>query len=401
MLRLLPQLLLFLTAWLLGTSGAFAQRVQFPSQVPSYDVTPPGYTPPSLPPTTSPLTSSFDPYANPSLGTPPPDIPYTVSPQFAQPQQFGQPPLGQPIAPQLAPPVTPVVPQQGGSLYPNGLPNQWNSNTYAYGNSDGTVAQLQRLMQQISAEQTYLYTDGGVTGFGIDRTELAATFGVPIFYNPETPLLVTPGFAFNWWSGPSLDGFDLPPRVYDAYIDGAWHPQFNQFLSADLGLRTGVWTDFNNWNDAIRIMGRALGEVALTPKLSMLGGIWYLDRNAVKLLPAGGVHWRPNELWDMYLVFPNPKIRRRSITVGTSQWWIYLAGEYGGGRWAVERIEGDDTVDYNDIRVFTGIEWETQTQIRGHIEVGFAFDREIVYGQTATPNLDLDNTFMFRGGFDF
>ena len=392
MLRLLPQILLFFIAWSLGANWVCAQRVQFPTQVPSYDVTPPGYTPPSLPPTTPPLTSSFDPYANPSLGTPPPDIPYTVSPQFAQPQ---------PVTPQMAPPVTPGVPQQGSSLYPNGVPSQWESNTYAYGNSDGSVAHLQRLMQQISMEQTYLYTDGSSTGFGVNRTDLSATFGFPIFYNPETPLLVTPGFAFNWWSGPSVPGADLPPRVYDAYVDTAWRPQFSPVCSADLGLRTGVWTDFNNWDDAFRIMGRAMGVIAISPKCDLVGGFWYLDRNEVQWLPAGGVHWRPNEIWDNYLVFPNPKIRRRSITMGTSQCWIYFSGEYGGGRWSVERSVGDDNVDYNDIRANFGIEWETQTQLRGHVEVGYVINREIVYAQSATPTLELDDTIMFRGGFDF
>lgn len=401
MLRLPPKLLLFIVAWLLGTNWVCAQRVQFPSQVPSYDVTPPGYTPPSLTPSVPQITPTFDPYANPNLGTPPPDIPYNVTPQFAQPQQFGQPPLGQPILPQAAPPITPGIPQQGSSLYPNGLPYQWESNTYQYGNSDGTVAHLQRLLQQISMEQTWLYTDDTNDGFGVNRTELTATFGVPIFYNPETPLLVTPGFAFNWWEGPSVPGADLPPQVYDAYLDGAWHPQLSQFLSADLGLRTGVWTDFNNWNDAIRILGRGLGTIALTPQFDVIGGVWYLDRNDIKLLPAGGVHWRPNELWDYYLVFPNPKIRRRSITVGASQWWVYFAGEYGGGAWAVERDVGDDNVDYNDIRVIFGIEWQTQTQARGHVEVAYVFDREIVFAETPTPTLELDDTIMFRGGFDF
>ncbi|WP_148073911.1 superantigen-like protein SSL4 [Bythopirellula goksoeyrii] len=396
MLRLFSKLLLFLAACSIGTNWVCAQRVQFPTQVPSYDVTPPGYTPPSLSPTAPQITPTFDPYANPNLGAPPPDIPYTVSPQFAQPQQYGQP-----VLPQATPPVNPGVPQQGGSLYPNGMPYQWESNTYQYGNSDGTVAHLQRLMQQISLEQTYIYSNGSADGFSVNRTELAATFGVPIFYNPETPLLITPGFAFNWWGGPKVPGADLPPRVYDAYIDGAWHPQFSQFCSADLGLRTGVWTDFNNWNDAIRIMGRGLGNIALSPQFNLIGGVWYLDRNSVKLLPAGGVHWRPGGLWDFYLVFPNPKIRRRFTTFGASQSWIYFAGEYGGGRWAVEREVGDDNVDYNDIRAIFGIEWETQTQMRGHLEIAYVFDREIIYAQTPTPTLNLDDSIMFRGGFDF
>ena len=73
-----------------------------------------------------------------------------------------------------------------------------------------------------------------------------------MFYNIETPLLVTPGFAFNWLNGPLSDpadvprGPDLPPRLYDAYLDFAWYPRVNQWLGAELGVRTGVWSDFDH-----------------------------------------------------------------------------------------------------------------------------------------------------------
>lgn len=398
MLRFAQVWLLGLAGWLLHTSLAHAQRVQFPAVVPNNSPAPTFQSPPISPP----LTPTFDPYANPLLGTPPADIPYNVSPQLGQPG-FPQPAYPQPVLPQAAPPATPGIPQQGGSLFPNGLPWQWDNNTYQYQNSDGTVARLQRFMQQISVESTWLHSDNSADALGITRLELEATFGFPVFYNPDTPLLITPGFAFNWLDGPGAPGYDLPPRVYDAYLDAAWHPQINQFLSADLGLRTGVWTDFHEVNsDSLRLLGRGLGVLALSPQFDVVAGVWYLDRNHIKLLPAGGVHWRPGPLWDMYLVFPNPKIRRKSIMVGASQWWIYFAGEYGGGRWTVDRpgIGGDD-IDINDLRAIFGIEWETQTQARGHFEIGYVFDREILYSATTTPKLKLDDTIMLRLGFDF
>lgn len=386
----------FCVAWLVVINPVVAQRVQFPSAVSPDDVVPPSYSP-SAPA----ITPTFDPYANSNLGAPPADVPYSVAPQLGQPQ-YAQPQLGQPVLPQAAPPVTPPVPQQGGSLFPSGLPYSWDSSTYQYGNSDGTVSRLQRFLQQLSAEHTFLYDKNDYNGFEVNRTELSATFGMPIFYNPDTPLLITPGFAFNWFEGPGVVGADMPPRAYDAYIDGAWHPQFNQFLGADLGLRTGVWTDFHELtDDSIRILGRGLGVIAITPQFDVLAGVWYLDRNEVKLLPAGGFHWRPNNLWDIYAVFPNPKIRRRSINVGASQWWVYFAGEYGGDRWTVQREFTGDDVDYNDIRVLFGIEWETQTQARGHLEVGYVFNRELVFAGSGDPTLELDDSIMFRGGIDF
>lgn len=404
MTRLLPSLFLFV-AWSALVPSAMAQRVQFPSAAPAFTPTP------------QPTLSEFDPYGNPLLGTPPPDVPYNAAPQFGSPVVPGtiSPPATPPTGIGVAQPLAqPGVTQQGGSLFPNGLPYQWESGAYQYQNSDGSVVRLQRLLQQISFEHTYLYGDGSLRALEWNRSELAGTFAFPIFYNPNTPLLMTPGFAFNWLEGPITpppadpnvqdpNDPDMPPRVYDAYLDFAWHPQLTEWLRADLGVRTGVWSDFNDWSsDAIRIMGRGVGVLSFSPHCDLHVGVWYLDRNRVKLLPAGGIHWRPGPEWDLYLVFPNPKIRKRWVTYGTSQWWWYVGAEYGGGRWVVERrFNVTDDVDYNDIRAFFGLEWETQTQARGHFEVGYVFDRELLYTNTVTPDLRLDDTFMIRAGFDF
>lgn len=388
--------------WWVGAESLVAQRVEFPSAVPNFTPTP----------TPQPTLPGFDPYGNPLLGTPPADVPYNVAPGLSSsPPPItppGTPPVttGGPIGP---PPTvaTPGAPTLGGSVYPSGVPFQWESGAYQYQNSDGTVVRLQRLLQQIGFEHTWLWGEQGIDELGVNRTEITATFGVPIFYNPNTPLLITPGFAFNWLEGPvsapANDFADLPPRVYDAYLDGAWHPQFTDWLSADLGLRTGVWTDFHEVNtDSIRILGRGLGVIALSPQLDVHVGVWYLDRNKVKLLPAGGIHWRPSPEWDAYLVFPNPKVRKRSINIGSSQLWVYAAGEYGGGRWTIERASGmGDDFDYNDIRAIFGIEWETQTQARGHIEVGYVFDRELLYDSQMPAELNLDDTVMVRCGLNF
>ncbi len=381
-------------AWLgAHRDAAFAQRVQFPSTVPN--------TTPLYPPTPQPSLAAptFDPYATPGIAAPPADIPYAgapaLTPNFSPPPMAAPPAVGIPYA---APPSVPP----GGNLFQHMPTVQWNRGTYDYQNPDGTVARLQRFLQQISAEHTYLYGTDDPRDLEINRTELAATFGVPIFYNPDTPLLITPGFAFNFLEGPTGPEADLPPVVYDAYVDGAWHPRFNDFLGADLGVRTGVWTDFHAVNsDSIRILGRGLGVISLSPKMDLHAGVWYLDRNRIKLLPAGGVHWRPNPEWDAFLVFPNPKIRKRTVNIGSSQWWWYVAGEYGGGRWTVERSIGDDDIDYNDIRVLLGLEFETQTRMHGHVEVGYVFDREVLYDSGMPPAFEPDDTVMLRAGLEF
>jgi hypothetical protein len=163
-----------------------------------------------------------------------------------------------------------------------------------------------------------------------------------------------------------------------------------------------VWSDFDHVSsDSLRFLGRGLASIAASPNLDVLVGAVYLDRIDVKLLPAGGVYWRPTPEWDLYLVFPNPKARKFLSAIGNSKWYGYAAGEYGGGSWTVERALRDDRIDYNDIRVIGGLGWETQTLIRGHIEIGYVFDREIIFASGLPPNFRPDDTFMIRAGVDF
>ncbi|MEX0643280.1 MAG: hypothetical protein WD468_11295 [Pirellulales bacterium] len=406
-------------------SSAFAQRVQFPtSAIPAQTTlpaTPSPYSVPAPPAFSAPVgpppavvspyavtpAAPAVPYSAPAVGAPPAFDPYAVGNSVAAP-----PPPAMPY--NFSPPPVAPPPAQPNSLYPNGMPFQYQQPA-PYGApttpGEGYWEKTQRFLQELSIEGTYLYgkhTDPEELSW--TRFEASSTFAFPLWYNIETPLLVTPGFAFNWLGGPATGppmgmvpgGPDLPPQVYDAYLDFAWYPRVTEYLGAELGFRTGVWSDFSYWDtDSIRFLGRGLANVSLTPQLDILFGAVYLDRLDVKILPAGGVYYRPSPEWDLYLVFPNPKIRNFISAVGNTKWYWYAAGEYGGGTWTVTRQVNRDQFDYNDIRVSGGVEFETQTQIRGHLEIGYVFDRELLFRSGEPGNFSLDNTFMFRGGVDF
>ena len=415
--------------------AAEAQRVQFPTPAqPVQTTTPytPGTTYPAPPPTFG--STVAPPPSGAAPVTPYPTTPYAPSPYPPapvpgtpySPSAVGPPPLFDPYAsggtagpPPPAvpynytpPPPASAFPQQPGPLFPEGSPFQWQPAPITT-SGEGYWQKTQRFLQELSFEATYLYGDHtSRSDLEINRAELSSTFAFPMFYNIETPLLVTPGFAVNWLEGPLADPTamprepDMPPTLYDAYLDFAWYPRVSEWLGAELGVRTGVWSDFEGVStDSIRLLGRGLASVALTPQLDILFGAVYLDRVDVKLLPAGGVYYRPTPEWDMYIVFPNPKIRRFLTAIGNSKWYWYAAGEYGGGSWTVERGTGmgriDDRVDINDIRVIGGLEWETQTFIRGHIEAGYVFERELVFVSRAPAEFVLDDTFMVRAGIDF
>ncbi len=398
------------------TTNLLAQREQFPTptqpiqSTSPYNVAPspynvPGapaptyYSPAATPPTlASPAPVST--YAPAAVGPPPSFDPYAVG-SVAPAPPMAQYPVAQPAAVQPYP--APVAPPP---LQPTN-PFQYQPTPYDMTTSgEGYWQKTQRFMQELSAEYTFLYgRQSNPNDFGLNRLELSSTFAFPMLYDIQTPLLVTPGFAFNWLQGPSAPGPpppDLPPRVYDAYLDLAWYPHPYQWLGLELGFRTGVYSDFSHVDsDSLRLMGRGAADLAIAPDMDVVLGAAYLDRLNVKILPVVGIYYRPSPDWDIYAVFPNPKIRKFLAAVGTTKWWGYAAGEYGGGSWSVDRSIGGDRFDYNDIRVIGGLEWETQSQIKGHFEVGYVFDREIVFDSQLPPDFKPNGTIMLRTGINF
>ncbi|WP_146575555.1 hypothetical protein [Botrimarina hoheduenensis] len=409
------------------------QRLQVPQG--TYSAAPPAWGDPfTAAPAASVPPPSFDPYSGaigvpngpspfssaPYAGPPPAALPYSYAPPagggYAAPPAYGglAPGAASPYgAPYSAAPVAPSysygAPPAPAGLYGEGSPLGWQPGTYGFEQGDGSTVRFRQFFSRLRGEHTILLGDNSADAFEVNRTEIASTFAWPIAGQIETPLLVTPGFAFNWFNGPEGDptsmprGPDLPPRAYDAYVDFSWFPRFSPELGAELGFRTGVWTDFDEVStDSMRFLGRALGVVTLTPQFELLLGAVYLDRLRVKTLPAGGVRWRPSPEWDLYLVFPNPKIRRTMRSFGSTDWWWYVAGEYGGGSWTVQREDIGDRIDYNDLRLLFGLEWQAATQARGHIEVGYAFDREILFGDSGDPARFLpDDAVMFRIGIGY
>ncbi len=413
-----------LLAMLASTSGG-QQRILFPTQVSQ----PADIGPPAISGGTAvPGAPGWDAYADPGLSgppaiySPPGSTPYTAvpgayPPGVVQPGPYPpyQPGAVQPGAvpgPYAAPPygADPYynpAPTQPGYLYPNGAPTYTGPGS-PMENPLEMINGWSRFFQEIRLQETYMY-DSGNLRLSINDIETSATFAFPLGWN-KAPLLVTPGYGLHLFSGPPGHGpgsADLPAQTYDAYIDGAWAPQFSPWLGAELGARVGVFTDYHTFNTrhSIREMGRALAVVNYSPTVHFKLGVVYLDRNYVKMLPAGGVFWSPDPDTRIELFFPRPKYTHRITTTGTYQIWLYSTAEYGGGAWTIRRADGvSDDFDYNDIKMSTGLEFipETSTAaVRGYLEVGTALDRELRYRSNNPREVDLSNAFMVRAGVSY
>lgn len=381
--------LCWLTVCLVCTSPAGAQRVQFPTMVENPALAPPlGSGSSSIGvPSSSPLApGGYDPYASPlaqaQVATP--------QPTFPAPQPYAAPTYS-PYAPSPYSPA-PYSPEPT-ALYPEGI---------QFPQSNFSMGQTLKFMQDIRLRWSWL-SPMGDRSLGVNDVETNVTFAVP-FFKTTSPLMITPGFAIHFWDGPVTEApyfADLPARTYDAYLDSAWYPQITTWLSAQVGVRVGAYTDFNTFNtNSIRIMGRGLGVISLTPTLQFALGAVYLDRVLIKILPAGGLIWTPNPDARYEFLFPNPRGARRWTTFGNTDVWLYITGEYGGGSWTAQRINLSDQFDYNDLRVSGGIESFGLRGFSAFFEVGYVWDREIVY-RFGPPNYPASDTVMLRAGASY
>jgi len=334
---------------------------------------------------------------SPNLGAPFPPSSPGGPPGIGLPQGAGQstlPPNWDPFGPAGADPPPTLLPKD--PLVPGVSRESWSS--------------VQRFLQEIRLDNVWMPGDSA-SELGLNDTELSATFAIPLGWDIEHPLLITPGFAAQFWTGPEGPPQELPPRTFEAYLQGAWLPQVTEIVGAELAVRIGVYSDLSAVvEESIRIHGRGLGVIALSPGIRLKLGVWYLDRNDVKMLPAGGLVWTPSADIQLDAVFPNPRLAIRFPGYRSTDWWIYLRGEYGGDSWTAELDAPGHTphpyeVDYNDLRLGLGVEFKTVRGFSGLVEVGGAFGRELLYfepiGQAPIPPFRPDPVVYIRGGLAY
>jgi hypothetical protein len=312
-------------------------------------------------------------------------------------------------APAIAPPTIvgpgvaePIV-QGDQVIIPGDLPLQLSDQPPPVVVAPATPrGQKNGVLQRVSFLTTYLpkFDDDGL---GLVDFENSVMLGFP-FPTRDMPLVLTPGFDFHLVDGPdspAAGGADLPPRLYDVYLQVRWMTKVSDRWSLTLATTPGYYTDFEGDNsDALRVTGQALAIWEWRPQSQLIFGVVYLDREDIGFLPAGGLIWNPNEANRLELIFPRPRFLHRFRQTAIFEDWWSIGAEFGGGEWAIQRADGsDDVVDITDYRITAGVERKSIDYLVGmRAEVGYVFGREIEY-RSGTPSFEPSDTVLVRAGF--
>lgn len=235
-------------------------------------------------------------------------------------------------------------------------------------------------------------------GFAQTDLETYVTFGFPC-PTRDSPLVITPGFETHFLSGYSSPA--LPAQLYDAYVQFRWLTKLSDAWGIDMAVAPGWHSDFEQASDeALRITGRVIVSYDWSPNLRLIGGLVYLDRTDVNFLPAAGVIWTPTPDWRFELIAPRPRIAYRLNEQGELQTWLYVAGEFGGGSWAIEGPNGPEVVNAQDYRVLAGYERRREGFMTGRVELGYVFGRKYQFSD-GQPDFDPSSTLLVRGGLSY
>lgn len=248
---------------------------------------------------------------------------------------------------------------------------------------------------QTKVKATVLSGDGDE--LGLVDVDLRHTLAVP----RVSGLTVTPGIAVSFVDGPLRT--DLPPQLVGNWVELQLHRQLSPRWGMQLAVAPGVYNDFRNFDsDAFRITARALGFYGLSEQTQFVFGVVYLDREDVAVLPAVGLMHQAGPNWKYELIFPRPRVLYRVLAhPNGGEGWVYIAGEFGGGSWAIERASGrNDVVTYGDLRLIGGYEWQGPNGRSWLVEGGWVFSRSVEY-QSGIGDYDPDSTGMIRAGLTF
>ncbi len=237
-----------------------------------------------------------------------------------------------------------------------------------------------------------------------DRTDvlinLTSGAGGSFTPSPEDPKRATPGSTISQPERRVEHILELKPDLCSLDIATMNFGEYS-FINIPEHLRKmAAMINAAGVKPELEVFDLGMADYALTPRLTVVGGVAVVRQLESRILPVGGLVWTPNDQTRLELVVPRMRVARQLGGAVCDDLWVYLAGQFGGGSWAITLDDGSSTLlTYSDLRVSVGAEWYTTTRLSGVAEVGYVFARDISAFDVSqfTP----DDTWMIRLGITF
>ncbi|MDR1053533.1 MAG: hypothetical protein LBL39_05105 [Planctomycetaceae bacterium] len=255
------------------------------------------------------------------------------------------------------------------------------------------------IFQKLSCSALWM-PDSGSKGLGLVQSDISAAFAFPCI-SKKLPLIITPSFSHKRFDRKSADALDF----YDTGVDfRLLFPVIDEKLLIDAGFSARYSGMFEGSSSkSMRYPARVAAIWSLNPRLKMIFGVAYLDRNdEYNWLPVGGLIWTPNPDVNVELLFPMMRIARRLRCF--DQWdrsskrdftrWIYGAFELGGGSWNYVNNGRNYEVEYRDFRFLVGYEHRCAGGTTFGVETGCAIGRKMEF--QGLPDYKPDTAFFIR-----
>ena len=256
-----------------------------------------------------------------------------------------------------------------------------------------------KLLPQRAAVTSTWLSAGGDEGLGMTGLNLAATFGGPAPWL-KSAVSLSPSFDVQFLDAPR--GVELPSTLYRGSLNFSVMKPLSEKMQVMLGISPGFSSDLETGSsDAFRMMAFAAANWQYRPTLKLNFGVAATGREDIPVMPMAGLTWTPTEDWKIDIGAPRPQIARRincSNCDGSD--WIYIAGEFGGGTWAVNRAGRDDELTIRDFRLLLGWERKSTARLNLKLEAGYVFGRKIEY-ETDDFEYEPTDTVMLRAGLSF
>ncbi|MFM2095001.1 MAG: hypothetical protein RIS70_2125 [Planctomycetota bacterium] len=254
--------------------------------------------------------------------------------------------------------------------------------------ADGSV---QPLPEPWQVKATWL-SAGSANGMGMTDVDLHRSWVIPLG-DRMSPVMVTPGFTSHSWVGPAA--IDLPPQLFDLYLDFSTRLLQRDHFELRGGVTPGLYGDFHRIDSkTLQWSGWLYADYQIGNHWTLAGGVAYVRQLKSSVLPVGGVVYDPGKV-RLEFLFPKPRAILRMARDGAWDWQLFVTGGYGGGSWSVLLPdESNELLSYSDFRLSAGAEWWTRGRLSGSFECGYVFDRRLsAFGQDIFRP---DDTFFLR-----